>query len=162
MPQATLWDKFVIDTSSLVELLAEDDPDAAWELVLSLVHQDRLKSVRAVMDELRGRMVPAGKFRKQWLRTLSEHRALLLLPDHDIITQSAAINLRYPALAKPFGPYERADPWVIGAAATFGYTVATEERDTNPGKKKRMPWVCDQERVQWCRLKTLLNEHGQR
>src|SRR5262245_58252353 len=156
MSQSTLWDRFVVDTSSLVEILEEDRPDSAWDLVFHLIKQDRLKSVAAVVDELRNRMVPSGKFPKKWLTALVRQRSVLVLPDAQIIDASAEINIRYPKFSKPFGPYEIADPWVIGAARTHGLIVVTEERDTNPGRKRRIPWVCDQEGVKWCRLKRLL------
>jgi predicted nucleic acid-binding protein len=158
MSQGTLWSSYVVDTSSFVELLQEDDPDAGWNVVVRLIRQDRLKTVGAVVAVLKDRMLPSGKFRDDWLAKLVELRQVAVLPDEEIIAAAADINIRHPRLGNAYGPYDKADPWIVGAAVTRGLVVVTEERDTNPGKKWRIPWVCDQENVPWCRLRRLLEE----
>ena len=64
----------------------------------------------------------------------------------------------YPKLGDVYDPRNRADPWVVAAAAVQGLIVVTEEADTGPRKTHKIPWVCDQENIKWIRLSSLV-EH---
>ena len=147
----SLGDVHVIDTSSLVNIKFEPEPNKVWSGIYTLIEQGKLKTVGYVFPEL-VRMVTQRKIEPGYLTALKEYRRQFVIPDEDIILEAGRINHLYPKLGDAFDPRNRADPWIVAAGKLKGMVVITEENDTGPGKTHRIPWACDQEGVIWTRL----------
>jgi len=148
--------RYVIDTSSLVDIRLEQDPAAVWRGMYRLVASRRLFTVAYVFPELE-RMVAVDKLPEQELQRLKELKPHMIIPDDEIILETGRINFKYPKLGDWRDRRNRADPWIVAAGLVRGYTVVTEENDTGAGKTHRIPWACDQEGVKWSRLGRLIS-----
>ncbi len=129
---------YLIDTDVLVRIYVRQDRQRIYDGVVSLARAGRVRTVRQVFDELK-------KFEDQY-GALKEYRSLLQIPAEqqfvenvsNIITQ---LGENAPWLWEQVGGRnpDPADPWLIAVAATYGYTVVTNE---NPRSPKRIPAAC--------------------
>lgn len=155
MRQLTLEDRYLVDTSSFVDVRLEQDPDAVWDGLFGLVEAGRLFTVSYVFPELE-RMVATDKLPGAVFSRLKEQKRRIVIPDEQIITEAGRINHQYPRLGDWRDPRNRADPWIVAAAKVGGHIVVTEEADTGLRKTHRIPWTCDQENINWMRLSRLV------
>lgn len=143
--------RYVIDTSSLVDVAQEQDSTKVWTGIFSLVMQKRLFTVNYAYPELE-RMFESGKIPKSAFSRLKELKPAMVVPDDEIILETGRINQRYPKLGDWRDSKNRADPWIVAAAKVRRYSVITEEADTGPRKTHKIPWVCDKENIPWLRV----------
>lgn len=154
-------ERYLIDTSSLVDVETENNPDQVWEGLFRLVGEGRLLTVGYVFEEME-RMVANGKLRQEILKRLKEFKHVMVVPDDEILLETGNINFKYPRLGDWRDPKNSADPWLVAAGKVRGYSVITEESDVGPKKKRKIPWVCDQEGVRWLRLSKLISNESLR
>jgi predicted nucleic acid-binding protein len=147
--------RYVIDTSSLVDVRLTKEPAKVWDALYSLIDNGKLQTVSYVFPELE-RMVATDKLPEEKYEQLKTRKRRMVIPDAQIINEAGRINHKYPRLGDWRDVRNRADPWIVAAAAVRRYLVVTEERDTGAGKTHRIPWVCDQEGVKWTRLDRLI------
>lgn len=128
-PQYTLglFNNYVIDTSSLVDLCLEQKSTKIMDALCVLIEQGSVKTVSAVMPELE-RMVGEKKFPLAYLTKLKERRPRFVLRDVDLIIKAGRIMHKYPKLGKAFDMRNCADPWIVAAGTQKGLIVITEER----------------------------------
>lgn len=153
--------RYVIDTSSLVDIQNEENPDRLWEGIYDLIRKGRLKTPAIAFPEIE-RMAEDGKIPQSALQKLKELKDKFVIPDEELLPEAGHIVHRHKHIEAWRDPGNPADPWVIAAGKLRGETVVTEERDTGPKKNRRIPWVCDQESVPWIRLRRLVLDEGLR
>jgi predicted nucleic acid-binding protein len=147
--------RYVVDTSSFVDVKDESDPDGVWEGIFRLCREGMVYTVAFVYPELQ-RMFEAGKLAEGPYLELKNLKKQIVIPDAEIIVEAGRINAAYPKLGDWFDTRNRADPWIVAAAKAKKLTVVTEEADTGPRKSHKIPWVCDRENIPWIRLSRLV------
>jgi predicted nucleic acid-binding protein len=151
--------RYVIDTSSVVDVRYADDPAKVWAALCRLIDNGKLLTVSYVFPELK-RMVADDKLPKEVFEQLKVRKRAMVIPDAKIIHEAGRINHKYPRLGDWRDVRNRADPWIVAAGKAGKHIVVTEERDTGPRKTHRIPWVCDQEGVRWIRVDRLISSEN--
>lgn len=128
--------RYVIDTSSIVDVRYADDPAKVWTALYRLVDIGKLLTVSYVFPELE-RMVADDKLPKEVFEHLKARKRAMVIADAKIIHEAGRINHKYPRLGDWRDARNRADPWIVAAAKARNYVVVTEERDTGPRKTDR-------------------------
>lgn len=149
-------DRYVIDTSSLVDVQYEDQPTRAWEGIFQLIGNGKLYTVNYVYKELND----IQKLPPEIYHRLLELKPTFCLPDDDLITEAGRIVHSNPQISDWRSSNNAADPWVIAAGKIKMWTVVTQENDIGPKKNRKIPWVCDRENIKWMRLNRLLLKEG--
>jgi predicted nucleic acid-binding protein len=159
MAQTDLFpeDRYIIDTSSLVDAQDEDQPAEVWKGIFKLINASKLKTAAAAYPEIE-RMTDAGKIPQYAFDRIKARKRTFCIPDEDLIVEAGRIVFQHSHIETWRDPKNPADPWIIAAARLKGYIVVTEERDTGPKKNKRIPWVCEKENVKWIRLRHLIQK----
>ena len=156
---------YVIDTSSLVDIhqQEEDDP-RVWQGIFGLIQVGRLRTVRYAFDELEniatgGRLpdFPLGR-----LGRLKELKRQFVVQSEELAPIAGRLVYENPSIRDWRQKDNAADPWIIAAGKLYGWRVVTQENDTGRRAKKRIPWVCDQQRpkVKWIRLRDLIENEN--
>ena len=136
------------DTSSLANISSEDAVEAAWNLVVRLICEGRIKTVPFVMDELE-RVDPQA-----YQRVNPYRDELVVRNTPEILLEAGRITRKYPNMSRARGRYDIADPWVIAVGKLHGYTVVTDEGL----KRRKMPRVCEKEGIASKKLSQMLKE----
>lgn len=159
MAQADLFpeERYIIDTSSLVDVRDEDQPTKVWKGIFKLIRAGRLKTAAAAFPEIE-RMADAGKIPRDVFKQLQELKTVFAIPDEDLVSEAGGVIFRNSHIEAWRDPTNPADPWIVAGAKAQGCKIVTEERDTGPKKNKRIPWVCEREGVEWIRLRHLIQK----
>ena len=153
---------YCIDTSALINWWDEDySPDVFEGLpdrMADLIDQGRLRSVRAVRDEIKDseeEMTLA-----KWCKAQAE---FYTDDDEDIQLQVRQLMANFQSPKKKLG-IDGADPFVIGRAVLNGqnwYVISNENpHNGNSHKNPNIPYVCDEVGVEHIRFLDMLRMEG--
>lgn len=152
-------ENYVIDTSSLVDIHQDEGDDPRiWEGIFRLIRAGRLCTVSYAFDELED-MVNSNKFPAETFKKLREVKRQFVISETEELTLEAGrIVYENPQIPGWRQKKNAADPWIIAFGKLNGWKVVSQERDTGPKTKRRIPWVCDQQKpkVKWIRLRHLI------
>ena len=159
MAQTDLFpvDRYIVDTSSLVDVQNEDKPAKVWDGIYRLIDASRMQTPSAAFPEIT-RMADAGKIPSDAFERLKTKKGIFTIPDKELIIAAGEIVHRHAHIEAWRHSGNPADPWIVAAAKQRRWTVVTEERDTGPKKNKRIPWVCEKEGVLWIRVRHLVEK----
>lgn len=147
-------DAFIVDTNVLLEAAntyyAFNRVPGFWDWMAQQTGAGSIRTVSLVQDELD---YPPELV--DWVEEQTVAGLLIDVSNPDI--QAAYQDLVNWVVQQDFGPehvakfLDKADPWVIAAAAVEGHTVATQEKLVGPGTKKiKIPNVCEARSVECC------------
>jgi hypothetical protein len=129
---------YLIDSDVLVHIASRNDSALLYEGLIKLARNMRLRSVPQVFGEL-----------KKWPSVesvLKEHRETFVIPasrlyDVRVSEFLTILGDKMPSLWEQTGVKnpDPADPWLIAAAASYHYTVVTDESERSPVK---IPAAC--------------------
>jgi hypothetical protein len=152
---------YVIDASSLVDIHQQEDDDSrVWAGIFGLIRAGRLCTVSYALEEVED-IAKAGRFSMARFERLKEMRKHLIVSETEELTLEAGrIVYENPHIRDWRQKKNAADPWVIAAGILYNRRVITQERDTGPKVRKRIPWVCDQQKpkVKWIRLRRMIED----
>lgn len=142
--------RYSIDTSSLIRAWDEAYPPPrfprVWAAFDSLIAENRLIATVEVFHELRRKHEGLHSWAKERKTTL------FLDVDDQIQTKLQRLMAKYPRLVDTKTGKSGGDPFVIALAQVPpGCAVVTEERGGS-GKSPKIPFVCEQERIECCNL----------
>jgi Domain of unknown function (DUF4411) len=132
---------YLIDCDAIAH--CETRPDCGHVLgkLVSAIERGVLKTVEQVFDELRRWPDIQGLFRPV-------KKKFLIDPQYttEISTLAGQIAEDFPFLFDQSGNRnpDPADPWLIAASKSLGWTLVTDER---PASTKKIPYVCRQQSV---------------
>lgn len=132
---------FIIDTDALVHIESRPNADEVYRNLIPHCQRGELVTVAQVFDELKRFETVRNRF---W-----PHRDAMRVDQYhaDVLTFVGYISDTFDFLYDLSGARnpDPADPWLIGCARVFGYTLVTDER---PASVKKIPFVCRQQNVQ--------------
>ncbi|MFL2121486.1 DUF4411 family protein [Marinilactibacillus psychrotolerans] len=172
--------KYLIDSNSLISpyktFYQFELVPSFWEW-LKPVYDQSIFLVDKVRNELRPAKMDEDKDDLQkWVETncLAKEKIILPNSDTEVINNYAKV-LNYIEQS-PFyqqksydlwADFEKADPWLIAIALTYGYTIVTMEvRNTSlssgspTSKEPKIPDVCDALGVECINLYDLMHDHN--
>ena len=163
MNQSNLFQKYCIDTSSILDFWAtrpETRPyhvqvksfRSIWEYISKEVEKGAIIVPKIVADEIQ----PENSELKDWM---DKHKKYFR--DHDYcLNELAKINNKYPIYTEERGSL--ADAIVISIAKADDLTVITSEKYVSQHSKVRpqIPNVCSEFSVRWLRLPDFFKEVG--
>jgi len=129
---------YIIDTDVLVRIHVRKDSQTIYDALIAMAKAKRLRTVRQTFDELKRHV-------RQY-ELLQPHRDLFQIPADDQFHEDVGALIEILGNQAPYlweqtggkNP-DPADPWIIAAAAKFGYTVVTNE---SPRSSTRIPAAC--------------------
>jgi hypothetical protein len=132
---------FLIDTDALVHVDGRPHSDRVYQSLQGFCERGEVKTVTQVFDELKRFDGVRARF---W-----PHRDAMKVDQYhvDVLSFVGYISDTFEFLYDLSGSKnpDPADPWLIGCARVFGYTLVTDER---PQSVKKIPFVCRQQNVQ--------------
>ena len=134
------WVPYLIDTDAIVHIADRPNGEAVYATLIQLIQKGELKTVEQVFDELRRWPEIQSKF-------LPHKKAMLVdqyIPDVTLHVGFVSENFEFLFDLTGAKNPDPADPWLIGCAKHYGYTLVTDERKTST---KRIPYVCRQQGV---------------
>ena len=137
---------YVIDSNCLDHIKRRPDANLAWDTIIRLIEEGRLKIVEQAMNEIQNVDPEAYERLRPYRRALMER----ITPD--LLAEAGRISDRYRRMSRPYHQNDTADPWLVAAGTTKGYTVVTDERK----RRQRIPVVCEREGVPCINLDELL------
>lgn len=141
---------FVVDASSWICLHEErycpDIMPGLWSELRAFGEQGRIKVPRLVIEEV-GRGDGVGA----WLETIKP--SIVPPVTAAISARVGEIMTAYPDLVADYTA--DADPWLIALAERHGWVLVTEER-SSPGKKPKIPNVCQDLDIKWIDCTTMI------
>jgi hypothetical protein len=131
---------YIIDTDAIVHIADRPDREAVYSKLVRLVEAGELFTVEQVLDELR-----------RWpdIKALFKPLRKQMVVDQyipEVLSQVGFVSENFDFLFDLTGAKnpDPADPWLIGCAKHFGYTLVTDERKNST---KKIPYVCRQQGV---------------
>jgi len=137
------------------------DRALVWDGLEKLADAGHLKLIKQVKKEL-------SRHHPDALRRLAAYQGhrLVMRRTAAIISLYQRITTAYPQLIHGGQlKYDKADPWLIVAAQTYGYHIVSDElriSERSPKQRKtlRIPDVCDREGIRCYKLRELAAEKG--
>lgn len=148
---------YIIDTSSIIKWYVEEYPPSIFEKLVDrvedLIAQGRLKSPKAVFDEIR-----PGDDCHTWCKAQT---ALFVEESASVQTIVRGLMKTHHNPDKPHKGISGADPFVIAMAKDSGqhWVVVADE---NPGsaENRKIPYVCNAEGVKSITFKEMILAEG--
>lgn len=132
---------YIIDTDAIAHIQDMVDSEPTYERLIQQVHAGNLMTVEQVFDELKRWPDVRNRF---WpLR--DQMKANQYHADVQQIVGYISDNFEFLFDLTGSKNPDPADPWLIGCAKVFGYTLVTDERQTST---KKIPFVCRQQSIQ--------------
>lgn len=136
MPDST--EIYLLDTDVLTHIASREDASQIYDGLIAMASERRVRSVRQVFDELK--RFPSA------FDVLRAHREIFQIPTREQHYPRVGefidlLGNEMPNLWEQTG-YKNpdpADPWLVAVAATYDYTVVTDESRTSPSK---IPAAC--------------------
>lgn len=143
---------YAIDASSLIAVREQypDQEDRIFDFLVSLIEEDRLKTVAFVLDELKDPDLRA-RFRPL--------RKRFVVPNRVLAPRVGSIGYRFTFLVGINTEKDRADPWLVTLAHIFGYTMVTNEKLVRR-RNRKIPRACANLRIPCISLDELLAQEG--
>jgi hypothetical protein len=148
--------RYCIDTSSILEAWARRYPrdvfQGFWDDFEELAASGHAIIAEEVFKELTKKDDGAAEWAASipgFVVDFDQQQETLLIP----------IMGRFPKLAKEGSNRNRADPFVIALAQMLNIVVVTQE-DPGTENKPKIPWVCDQLKVEWIDIIDLIRVEG--
>lgn len=137
---STLPDVYLVDTSAWLNIESRSDAKEVWQLVESLVQQERIVACAMVLAELRENEI--------YLSRLKQYEDALQAGDHnsddpEYLLRVGQITRDFPAMSRARGEKTPADPYVVALAQWEKYVVVADETCNNRPNRK-IPGVCRQ------------------
>ena len=131
---------YIIDTDAIVHIADRPNGDAVYLTMIQMVHSGELKTVEQVIDELRRWPEIQALFKPLKKEMLVEQ----YIPEINALVGFVSENFDFLFDLTGTKNPDPADPWLIGCAKHYGYTLVTDERKRST---KRIPFVCRQQGV---------------
>ena len=144
---------FLIDTNSLITPYLRyypfDFAPGFWNQLEANIEKGSV----AVLDIVKSEVLKGNDKLQKWMEEVKianyiDHRQQEVLEKYSLVLQSIQNNPCYkPSALSEWSRLEVADPWIIAAAAVYGYTIITFEvsvsnlNDRNPCKFAKIPDV---------------------
>lgn len=131
---------YIVDTDALVHVAARPDADTVYPKLIQMVLNGDLFTVEQVFDEMKRWPDICAKFQPVKKAMCVEQ----YIPE--VLAQVGYISEQFDFLYDLTGSRnpDPADPWLIGCAKHYGFTLVTDER---PESTKKIPYVCRQQSV---------------
>uniref|UniRef100_UPI000B78687D DUF4411 family protein n=1 Tax=Edaphosphingomonas laterariae TaxID=861865 RepID=UPI000B78687D len=131
---------YIIDTDALVHISDRPNGAAVYSTLLDMVERAELFTVEQVFDELRRWPDVQSLFQPLKKVMCVEQYIPEVIGHVGFISESFDFLFDLSGSKNP----DPADPWLIGCAKHYGYTLVTDERRTST---KKIPFVCRQQGV---------------
>lgn len=129
---------YVIDVDVLARIHVRKDSNDIYNALIDMAKKEKVRTVRQTFDELK-------RFNPQF-EILKNHRDNFQIGTEDQFCESVAHYIEilgndagYLTDATGGKNPDPADPWIVAVAATYGYTVVTNESPRSP---MRIPAAC--------------------
>lgn len=145
--------EYTFDTCVFIELFRKYPRDifvSIWELIESMLLENRIIIIKDVVDELSRIHDNIYEYVKERKKNIFE-----LTEDVQVILKNI-IN-RFPDWVNPHNMSNAADPCLVALGKTFNLKVITQE--TIKGNKLRIPYVCNKIDVECGNLIDFLREN---
>jgi len=131
---------YLIDADAIVHIADRPNGKAVYATLIQLVHRGELSTVEQVFDELRRWSDIQSIFQPLKKIMLVEQYVSEAMAHVGFISENFDFLFDLTGAKNP----DPADPWLIGCAKHYGYTLVTDERKAST---KRIPYVCRQQGV---------------
>ncbi|UZK67158.1 DUF4411 family protein [Sphingomonas sp. M1-B02] len=131
---------YLIDTDAIVHIADRPDGDAVYQTLIHLVGAGELRTVEQVFDELRRWPDIQSLFQPLKKEMIVEQYIPEVMNHVGYISENFDFLFDLTGAKNP----DPADPWLIGCAKHYDYTLVTDERKQST---KRIPFVCRQQGV---------------
>ena len=130
--------KYIIDANILIDFndyLPMDIYETQWKMIGDNIENGKIILCEAVFNEIKKSVEL-----KEWL---SDFKSLVIpCYENNILVEAKVIVNEYPKLIEVNNPGEQSDPYVIALAKLKGFTVLTNEKYSEGGKKIKIPFIC--------------------
>ena len=143
--------KWVIDSSSWIEIKERPESERIWPFVERLMEDGIVVSPKQVWDEIKDDPDIATRIQPYKQQVIARRAT-----NQSLIQLEGTITHQFPALSGARGTKVKADPYVIAHAEHAGLTVVCKESAQRPAKK--IPPACNARGVRCESLRTMLSE----
>lgn len=152
-------EKFLIDANSFITasrlFYAKDLVPSFWPTFENSLKQDNV----ALLDVVKEEILKGEDFLAEWIKSLDD--ILIIKRDDGKVVEKYQAVMEYihtggyynDKALKIWSDFNVADPWLIAAAAAYGYTIVTFEQSAgvitlrNPSGKPKIPDVANHFKV---------------
>lgn len=130
--------KYIIDANVLIEFndhLPMDVYETQWKMIGENIENGKIIICEVVFNEIKKSVEL-----KQWLNNYKK----LIEPCYSdkVLIEAKIIINEYPKLIDINNPSDQSDPYVIALAKLNGFTVLTNEKYSEGGKKTKISYIC--------------------
>lgn len=130
--------KYIIDTDVLIgfnDSLPMDVYETQWKMIGENIENGKIIICEAVFNEIKKSVEL-----KEWL---DNYKKLIASCYSDkVLIEAKIIINEYPKLIDINNPSDQSDPYVIALAKLNRFTVLTNEKYSEGGKKTKIPYIC--------------------
>lgn len=130
--------KYIVDTDVLIgfnDSIPMDVYETQWKLIGESIEKGKIVICEAVFNEIKKSVEL-----KQWLNNYKD--LISLCYKNNVLVEAKVIINEYPKLIDVNNPSDQSDPYVIALAKLNGFTVLTNEKYSEGGKKTKIPYIC--------------------
>ena len=165
---------YLIDTNIFIEAKNEyyafDIAPSFWPALLNAFQKGQAVTIDAVADEIQAKEDNLAEWFAKNVKNSqpSSDKPFILSAKSDenvvscysTIASNVIQNSQYSEDNKrKFLDAKKADPWIIAAARTWGYTLVTNEKLAGTGTKKvKIPNICQQMNVTYTNLYAMMRD----
>lgn len=134
------WVSYLIDTDAIVHIADRPNGEAVYAILIQMVKDGELRTVEQVFDELRRWPEIKALFQPMKKEMLVEQYIPEVMEHVGFVSENFDFLFDLTGAKNP----DPADPWLIGCAKHYGYTLVTDERKAST---RKIPYVCRQQGV---------------
>jgi predicted nucleic acid-binding protein len=129
---------YLIDVDVLIRIHVRSDSQKIYDALIKLAKAGRLKTVRQTFDELK-QFPPTLEILKDYRDAFQIRAEQQFDPRVSAHIEFLGNNAQYLWEQTGGRNPDPADPWIVAVAATYSYTVVTNE---SPRRQTRIPAAC--------------------